>query len=138
MLVYPYGPITLRGITFDLLDPAKNAGKGILLVSPNTVATVRATGARGRQLHVLGAGVLAPSKVETQLVYEDGTTERRTIQLGVLFTRQPKQQPVAVFGMARYGYLASVDISDKPLREIRFGKSKVPYVIIAATVETRP
>lgn len=138
MLVYPYGPITLRGITFDLLDPAANAGKGILLAPPNSVTIAAAGGARGQRLHVLGAGVLATTKVNLQLVYEDGETQSRTIKLGALFTRKLEIQPVAQFGRWRYGYLATVNIQNKPLRAIRFGRSKVPYVIIAATVETLP
>ncbi|MBI5091584.1 MAG: hypothetical protein HZB26_03970 [Candidatus Hydrogenedentes bacterium] len=137
MLVYPFGPIQIHGVAFDLLDPAKNGGKGILVSGSAPAAPVPCAGVQGQHLQVLGAGITEDTEIEVTVAYNDGASQSQKIHLGTLFTRKPKQ-PVARFGLERWGYLASVSIQDKPLREIRFGKGSSRYVIVAATLESRP
>jgi hypothetical protein len=137
MLVYPYGPITLHGIAFELLDPAANGGKGILLAAPGTVTVLPCDGARGQRLQILGAGTTEAATIEVTAVYADGASQTLNAKLGALFTLKP-ENAVARLGQSRFGYLATLAIEDKPLRELRFGKSAAPYVVLAATIESTP
>ena len=136
MLVYPYGPVNLNGINFHLADPAENGGKGILLGKPNSEYTVACEGKRGTRLRILGAGLTTDAAtVKVTVKYADATAKTQEMRFGALFTQTP-ESPLICLGHVRYAYLGTVDLDDKPLRQVVFEKGASRYVILAATVES--